>query len=137
MTDTAESLLREVVQAHPELYEIRYSLALLLVENGHPEEAATHLSAAETHLPGRHRISYNLGLLYQQLERFGDAEAALRRALGVAPDHAEYLYALAVFYINQNRTDEARQAVETLVEKHPSLPAAQELRAYIDRHLKP
>ena len=91
----AEALLREVTESHPELYEIHYSLGLLLAEEKQYAEAANHLERAATGIPERSRIQYNLGLLLQHLRRDLEAEAALRKASQLEPDILDYLYALA------------------------------------------
>ena len=129
----AERLLREVLAQRPDLYEVKYSLGLLLVEKQKYGEAALFLGDAAAGLPQRSRIHYNLGLLLQKLRRDDEAEAALQRALAVEPEDADYLYALAVFYLNQGDIQRARQAAEKLYDAHPTLPAGRQLLDAIDR----
>ncbi|MBW1860538.1 MAG: tetratricopeptide repeat protein [Deltaproteobacteria bacterium] len=67
--DKAEVLLREVTEAHPEVYDAAYSLGLLLGEMEQYEEAAVYLERAAKGLPERDRIQYNLGLILDYLKQ--------------------------------------------------------------------
>jgi len=112
--DRAEQLLQEVVAEHPGQYEVHYSLGLLLAEMKKYEGAAFHLFKAAEGLPRRSRIHYNLGLLLQRLQRDAEAEAALKRAVSIEPNHPDYLYAMAVFYVQRQRLDEAQRIAEKM-----------------------
>lgn len=118
--DAAENLLRQVLAAHPELNEVQYSLGLLLAEMGKHVEAADSLSRAAQAMPRRHRIRYNLGLLRQQLGQDEVAQAELKAALALAPDNPDYLYALAVFYLQRRQWDAAQHMASRLAD----IPAA-------------
>jgi tetratricopeptide (TPR) repeat protein len=131
--DEAERLLREVVEDYPDLWEIKYSLGLLLAEKGRYEEAVIYLGDASAGLPQRSRIHYNLGLLLQKLRRDADAESALKKALSMEPENPDYLYALAVFYLERKEWEKARQAAETLRTVRPDLPAGRQLLEIIER----
>jgi len=74
-----------------------------------------------------------LGLLLQKLRRDAEAEAALKRALSVEPENPDYLYALAVFYLDQGNLENARKMAETLRTVQPNLPAGDRLLKIIDR----
>jgi tetratricopeptide (TPR) repeat protein len=129
----AERLLREVVSQHPDLYEIKYSLGLLLAEKNRYEEAAVFMGEASTGLPQRSRIHYNLGLLLQKLRRDAAAESALKRALALERNNPDYLYALAVFYLEWGDFEKARIMAENLHTVHPDLPAVNQLLEIIKR----
>lgn len=129
----AEQLLRDVVSRHPDFHEIKYSLGLLMAEQGRFTEAAVFLSDAAAGLPQRSRIHYNLGLLLQKLRRDDEAETALHNALRVEPQHPEYLYALAVFYLERRDLSKARQIAEQLRTHHPNLPVGDQLLEIIER----
>jgi tetratricopeptide (TPR) repeat protein len=135
--DAAVSLLREVTDAHPDLYEIQYSLGLLLAEMQKYEAAVQSLQRAAAGLPGRSRIQYNLGLLLQRLNRDAAAETALKRALALEPDNLDYLYALALFYLQRQRLDEARHMAEQITAKYPEQPIGSQLLGVIRRQKSP
>ena len=59
--DETEVLLREVVDSQPELYEVQYSLGLLLAEKKQYVAAARYLAAAAGGMPDHARVHYNLG----------------------------------------------------------------------------
>jgi tetratricopeptide (TPR) repeat protein len=131
--DQAEKLLREVVKHHPQMYEVQYSLGLLLAERKKYQEAALYLSNAARGLPGRARVSYNLGVLMDYLQKDAEAEAALGNALSISPDNADFLIALAQFYLKRGRLHDAEPLAKRLVEHHPAHPAAVEISAIIEQ----
>ena len=130
----AGKLLQDVVRQHPDLYELQYSLGLLLAEQQRWAEAAVHLGQAAAGLPGRSRIQYNLGLLLQKLNRDDEAQTALQKALTLEPRNPDYLYALAVFYLERGNRVKAREMAEKLTVVAPGSPAGRELMEIIQRH---
>ncbi len=107
--DAAERLLREVLAIQPDFHEVEYSLGLLLAETRKYAEAEVYLAQAARGMPRRERIYYNLGLVRQHLHQDTGAEEALKTAHGLAPDNGDYLYALAVFYLQRHRLADAEQ----------------------------
>jgi tetratricopeptide (TPR) repeat protein len=128
----AERLLQDVLQQHPDLYELQYSLGLLLAEQQRWAEAAVHLEQAAAGLPRRARIHYNLGLLLQKLNRDGEAEKALQAALALEPRDPDFLYALAVFYLDRGNREKARAMAERLTTVDPGSPAGRQLLEIIE-----
>jgi len=129
----SERLLREVATAHPELYDIKYSLGLLLVEEKKYEEAVDFLFQAARGLPQRSRIHYNLGLLLRQLQRDLEAEKALKQALAIEPSQPEYIYALAVFYLQRQQFEKAQQLAEKMIAIPASRSAGERLLTVIEQ----
>ena len=77
---------------------------------------------------------YNLGLLLQYLQKDEKAEQALLRALEIDPNSAEYLYALADFYLKRGKLQKARSIAVQMVAKHPDNPIGKELLGIIERN---
>jgi Tfp pilus assembly protein PilF len=134
--DKAENLLRQVLVSQPELYEVHYSLGLLLAEEKKYVDAEQHLSKAAKGMPHRARIHYNLGLLQQYLKKDSAAEASLLTALDIQPDQIDFLYALADFYLKRGRLPEARRMAEQMVAKHPLNATGHDLLEFIDKRLQ-
>ncbi|MBW2590884.1 MAG: tetratricopeptide repeat protein, partial [Deltaproteobacteria bacterium] len=133
--DKAEVLLREVVKAHPKLYEISYSLGLLLSEMKKYDQAAVYMEKASKGMPGRDRVHYNLGLLLQYLQRDVEAEAALLKALKLDTDSMDYLYALADHYMKRGKLQKAQGIAEQMIAKHPGQRIGHELIEIIERNM--
>jgi Tfp pilus assembly protein PilF len=131
--EKAEALLKKVITANPEMYDIAYSLGLLLVEMKKQDQAADYLKIAAEGLQVRSRIWYNLGLLQASLGQDAEAEAALLRAKILEPDNPDYLFALADFYIKRRRPQRAKIYAELLVEKYPQNPMGYQLLQVITR----
>jgi len=130
----AEVLLREVIQDHPEMHEIAYSLGLLLAEMKKYDQAAIYLEKAAMGMSEHARVHYNLGLLLQYLQRDNKAEQALLKALEIDPNSMEYLYALADFYLKRGKLQKARDIAQQMVVKHPDKPIGKELLGIIERN---
>ena len=128
-------LLRQVVQEHPDLHEIKYSLGLLLAEKKEYEEAVVYIDDAASALPQRDRIQYNLSLLLKQLNRNEEAESALNRALLTDPKNPDYLYALAILYLEDKQIDKALEVALKLRETHPGLSIGSDLVNYISQSI--
>ncbi len=123
----AERVLREALQEAPEEGELYYSLGLLLAEDQRLEEAAEALHQASARLPKRIRVHYNYGLTLQHLGRRSEAESAFRIAHQIEPNDVSVLQALAIFYVQAQRWDEAATYTERLVRLYPNEPGPQRM----------
>ncbi len=112
--------------------DCHFSLGLLLAER--PQrlaDAAAELAAAAQLAPQNPRIHYNLGLACQNLGRNAQAEQSLRTARQLAPAVPDYHRALAIFYAQQRRWDEAIEAAEQLLALDPRDRNAQGLLTHL------
>ena len=105
----------------------------MLAEEKKYEEAAALLQRATKAEPANARARYNLGLILQALGRVPEATAALAGALAIEPDNAEYLNALAYFYLQRGDARRAEPLVARLIERHPEDPSGPQLRQLLDR----
>ena len=131
----AEVLLREAATAHPEMHEIAYSLGLLLAEMKKYDQAAVYLEQAANGMPEHARAHYNLGLLLQYLQRDAEAEAAFLKALVLAPDNMDTLYALADYYLKRGKLHKAKRMAEHMVVINPGHRIGHELLEIIEKNL--
>ncbi len=132
----AETLLQEVIQTEPDSWEAHYKLGLLLIERKKVTAAIIHLEKAASGFGTRSRIYYNLGLLYQRLNRNANAESALLKAVSLAPDNADYLYGATYFYFNTRQFQKAKRMAQQLSERHPANPIGQKMLNLIEQRLK-
>ena len=112
-----------------------YKLGLSYFQAEQYEEAIVFMGDASAGLPQRFRIHYNLRLLLQKLRWDTEAESALKRALALEGDNPDYLYVLAVFYLERGDLEKAGKTAEKLNTVHPDLPAGNRLMEIINRHL--
>ncbi len=134
--DETEVLLREVADSHPELYEVAYSLGLLLAEKKQYAAAARYLAAAAAGMPDHARVHYNLGMLLDFLHRDMEARAALLRALEIEPVNMQYLNAVAEYYLKRHNYSEAKKIAERMRTLHPLNRTGEELLNYINEKLE-
>lgn len=109
--DMAERVLREGL-ALPRVPpgdrgNLAYMLALLLVEQGRPDEGLQWLESAAKALPDNARIRYNQGLLHMQAHRYAEARQSLLVGLQLAPDDIDLHYALAYLYVSSGERTQA------------------------------
>lgn len=122
----AERLLKEVLAQHPDLYEVSYSLGLLLAEMRQYKEAEPYLAKAAQGL-GYGRAYYNLGQVRLVLGEPGRAAAAFSRALELSPGDRQAFGALVGLYLQTGQTDQARELARRLLRADPDHPGAQQL----------
>ena len=125
--------LDEALRLQPGNHEAQYSLALLLVETGHGEEALSWLVQAADGMPQRTRIRYNLGLLQQQLGQLSAAEVSLRAAVEAEPGNLEYLFALADHYGKRGEFRQALAVAERMIATHPEEQVGRDMKAAIEQ----
>jgi tetratricopeptide (TPR) repeat protein len=97
----AEEILRRLLAEAPGDPGLRTDLAVTLARRQRLEEAAAELGRALADDPSHAEAWYNLGVVRsrgagRQVAESGDAEAAYRRALELAPDHPQAHNALGV-----------------------------------------
>ncbi|MFH4969200.1 tetratricopeptide repeat protein [Gaetbulibacter sp. M240] len=64
-------------------------------------------------------VYYELGLNYSQLQNFGEAEDAFKKAVRLEPENEWYNDALYGYYLDQKDYDKAIKTLKDLVEYHP------------------
>jgi len=69
-------------------------------------------------------LPYNLGLVYQRLNRRKDAETSYKKATALAPDSAEPYNALGTLKASEGKRDEAERLYREALQKNSKLLAA-------------
>jgi len=129
----AEEVLREAIIRSPAEGELYFSLSLLLAEEGNIAGASQELVRAAELLPERARVHYNLGLTRQHLGDRQGAEAALLRALVLEREQPDFIYALTIFYMQDENWPQAKRYAELLRDAVPDQPAPRELLEQINQ----
>src|SRR6202040_85396 len=100
--------------------------ALALVETGDYNSAIRVYQQAIRLTPEYSYLPYNLGLVYQRLNRRKDADAAYKKAMSLAPDSADPLNALGTLRASEGKSAEAEKLYRQSLEKNPKLLAARQ-----------
>jgi len=111
----AETQFREAIARAPNNGELHYSLGLLLAEEKRLDESTAELSRAATLLPDRSRVQYNYALALQQTGKMKEAEAVLMKGYKLNPQDVDVINALARFYAQQQKWDQALFFAQALV----------------------
>ena len=128
----AEKMLREVVDQQPELYEVAYSLGLLLAEMQQYEDAEIYLGKAASGM-AYGRTYYNHGQVLLVLNRPEQAEKSLLKALTLEPQEQDFFIALADFYLKSGQQGKAKALADDMIRKFPDYSAARELLRYLQQ----
>jgi tetratricopeptide (TPR) repeat protein len=99
----AEASLRNVARAHPNLYDVRYRLGLILLRQGKPEEAAAELDAAIKIRPSSALAWAGLAQTRLRLKQHSAAMQAAARATELAATDSTARRALAIFYVEAGK----------------------------------
>jgi lipoprotein NlpI len=93
---TAQVELEQLTAEYPAYPGPYVNLAIVLMHDGHLDEARKALDGALAIDPGHAAANTQLGILLREQGKFEDAEQAYRRALATDPSHALAHYNLAV-----------------------------------------
>lgn len=115
----AERILRDGIKRNVVQGELHYSLGLLLAEDKRLSEAVESLGQAAQLLPTRARVQYNYALALQQLGQRQEAEQALLSSQHLEPNNPAFIYALAVFYSQDEAWSKAEIWANKLEELNP------------------
>ncbi len=89
-----ETLWRDTIQKNPGSWMAQDSFAVVLLRNGKPEEALTHLRKAEEIDPNNVETQDNIGRALARMGRVQEALPYYRKALELRPDFAVVNYDL-------------------------------------------
>jgi lipoprotein NlpI len=93
---TAQVELEQLTGEYPAYPGPYVNLAIVLMHDGHGDEARKALDSALALDPGHAAANNQLGILLREQGKFEEAEQAYRRALATDPNHALAHYNLAV-----------------------------------------
>jgi tetratricopeptide (TPR) repeat protein len=108
----AVSCFRRIALANP-VWQNRFNLALALLYDNQPAEAASILAALHTELPGNADILTFLGSADEMLEKLPEALEAYRAAAANDPSNPDRMLDYTRVLMDTDRYDEAIQVVES------------------------
>jgi predicted CXXCH cytochrome family protein len=115
----AEKRYRRALTIDDQFYMAKLNLALLVDQEGHPEEAVRLLQEVKRAVPQEDAVvDFNLGLALAEEHDDEGAEKALRAALAADPALAPAAYNLAVL-VGKNRPAEAVELLRRTLELRP------------------
>lgn len=129
--EEAVKLLKEVLKDQPALYDVAYSLGLLLAEMDNYQEASVYLQMAATGMQNNSRAQYNFALALLKQKRWQEGENALLKSLEIEPESREYFNTLANLYLSFRMRDKAKALADTILEKNPKHELAIQLLDHI------
>ncbi len=128
----AETEFREAIARSPNNGELHYSLGLLLAEEKRLDESSAELARAAALLPDHSRVLYNYALVLQQSNKSKEAEAVLLKGYKLNSQDLDLLNALARFYVQQEKWDQALTYARALVKLTSGAPGPTQLMKQIE-----
>jgi tetratricopeptide (TPR) repeat protein len=110
------------IAKYPDERELRITRALLLGENGDPDQAAAQLRSMLTHSAVDMEIDLDLAQVFQQNKRFDDAESALAQAENLATRNNEremVWFMRGTIYDRQKKYDQAEEQFKRVLAENP------------------
>jgi tetratricopeptide (TPR) repeat protein len=117
-SDKAEARFRRAVETGSELPETWLMLIDHLVNNKKAEQASKVLDEARKKLP-EDRVNQVLGPGFEAMGRSVEAEEYYKAAVLAQPDDLALHRLIAMFYLRQQRLDDARREVDTILRDAP------------------
>ena len=129
-TDGAISLVRELVQANPDIAEGHYGLARLALRSGDYEAVLAHSELAAQLSPDwvEARMLYARSLL---LTGSGENGLALARQLAADEPRLEVRLQFAELLLSSGATEEARELLDEIIAESPGLTEAARALAFL------
>lgn len=108
MTDLEEiEELQQVLKKDSSNFQARRRLAILLLDSGFTEEALKQFQFLVSIFPTDASLFYNIGIVYEKLKKFDNAEQSYIKAIEFSPDETDFYYNLGLVYIEKNEYDKA------------------------------
>lgn len=110
------------IAKYPDERELRVTRALLLGENGDPDQAASQLRSVLTHSAADMEIDLDLAQVFQQNKRYEDAETALTQAENLATRNNEremVWFMRGTIYDRQKKYDQAEEQFKRVLAENP------------------
>jgi predicted CXXCH cytochrome family protein len=118
----AETEFRAAIEQAPDNGDLHYSLGLLLAEEKRLNESAEELGKAAKLMPDRPRVQYNYALALQQSGKMKKAEGHLLGAYQLNSQDPDVVNALVLFYVQQEKWNQALPYAQALVRLTPGAP---------------
>ena len=114
-----ETLNRHIIALNPQARDVHLRLSRALYKQGRYEESLEAAHIAVEQRPDFAPARVNLGLIFNDLGRFGKAATHLRRAIALDPQARDAHLNLGVVLYNQGQYEEALLAARVALEQDP------------------
>ena len=126
-----ESILRQAIARVPADGSLRLALGLLLIRQGHKNEALAYLADASRLDPGNARFAYIYAVALNGAGQTREAIGMLQEAIAKHPYDRDALAALASFYRDAGNPRQALAYADRLAQLEPDNPQVQQLLAQL------
>ncbi len=118
--EAGEEVLRSVLESNPDDVRAHLALANYYGEHARQADAITVLETARGQFPAVTSIPFQLGAMFEQTERFGEAEQMFRVVIEQDPEHAPALNYLGYMLAERgDRLSESVALIERALEMDP------------------
>ena len=111
--------LQQILKQHPDNYQVRRELAMLLLDEGFNEEAITNLKYLLKIFPESHEMWFNLGIAYEKIKQKKEAAEAYKQAVQLN-HHEDYSYTLGSVLIELKNYQDALTEFLKIIQTSPN-----------------
>jgi len=106
--------LQDILREDPSNFQVRRELSILLADNGFNEEALANFQYLLKYFSDDAELHYNVGILYEKIKDFKNAEKAYRNAIKISPQE-DFYYNLGEVLVSLEKWDDAIEAFKTVL----------------------
>jgi len=111
--------LKRASQIEPGREESYLEFSTICADHGNDQLALESAEIGLEHVPDSYRLTVQKGAVQEKLGHLNDAEATLRKAIGMEKDNSVALLSLAVVQAHGGRPNEAEQTLASAIRQFP------------------
>jgi tetratricopeptide (TPR) repeat protein len=116
---TAMKSLRRASQIEPGREESYLEFSTICADHSNDQLALDTAEIGLEHVPDSYRLTVQKGAVQEKLGHLNDAEATLRKAIGMEKDNSVALLSLAIVQAHSGRPNEAEQTLASAIRQFP------------------
>ena len=135
-TGLAEAEYLQALAIDPQFFPARFNLGMLYSRTGEDAKAEAAFRALIAQDPAAALPRYRLGLILGRMKKFTQAEQSLGEAIEREPKNFDYLYALAILYLESGQLEKSLLQARRLEALMPGVPRTRQLIRTIQQKMQ-
>lgn len=116
---TAMKSLKRAAQIEPGREDSYLEFSSICADHGNDQLALDSAEIGLDHVPDSYKLTVQKGVVQEKLGHLNDAEATLRKAIGMDKNNSDALLSLAIVQAHSGRADEAEQTLTNAIRQFP------------------
>ena len=115
----AMKALKQASEIEPDREDSYLEFSTICADHGNDQLALDAAEIGLDHVPNSYRLTVQKGVVQEKLGHLNEAEATLRKAIGMEKDNSVALVSLAVVQAHGGKPDEAEETLATAIRQFP------------------